>query len=96
MEETAEMMNLFWKATKIGDKGTERMDAFIKRNCELCDVVMENHRGENVLIVTHAANARAIDYYFIGKPKNYDFNKRVIAIGELILMDDNPIEQINI
>jgi len=84
MEETAEMMKSFWQAAQTGDRGTESMAAFIKRNCDLCDVVTKEHSGENVLIVTHAANARVIDYYFSGRPKNYDFNKRVLEKGELI------------
>ena len=85
LEETAEMMKAFWIAAQTGDKGVERMDAFIARNCELCEAITKNHRGENVLIVTHAANARAINYFFTGKPGLYDFNKKVIDIGETIL-----------
>jgi len=84
LEETAEMMKSLWKATQTGDKGTERFETFIMRNCELCNDLIKDHRGENVLIVTHAANARVIDYYFTGKPKDYDFTKRIIEKGELI------------
>lgn len=29
-------------------------------------------QGENVLIITHAANARVVNYYFTGKPKDYN------------------------
>jgi probable phosphoglycerate mutase len=49
---------------------------------------MEEHKGKNVLIVTHAANTRIINYYFNGKPKNYDFGKRVIEKGELIMLEN--------
>ena len=88
MEETAEMMRLFWQAIKTGDKGTENFDAFVKRNCDLCDIITEEHNGENVLIVTHAANARAINYYFSGKPTDYDWSKRIIEKGELITFEN--------
>jgi probable phosphoglycerate mutase len=77
MEETADMMKSFWQAIQTGDKGTENFKTFIKRNCDLCDLVTEEYKGKNVLMVTHAANARVIHYYFIGKPENYDFNKKL-------------------
>jgi broad specificity phosphatase PhoE len=83
-EETADMWKSFWQAVMSGDKGTERWKDFMKRSCDFCDMVMEDHKGENVLIVTHAANARTIDYYFKGKPGDYDFLRRVIDKGELI------------
>ena len=50
MEETAEMMRLFWQAIKSGDKGTECFDTFIKRNCDFCDMIMNQHQRENILI----------------------------------------------
>lgn len=83
-EETAEAMQLLWQAVKGGDRGTESLEAFIKRNCDVCDIVAREHKGENVLIVTHALNSRVINYYFTGRPENYDFGKRVIDKGELI------------
>lgn len=83
-EETAESMKLFWQAIKNGEMGTERYDAFIKRNCDVCDEIMEKYRYKNILIITHAANARVIDYYFKGKPANYDFSNKVIEKGEFI------------
>jgi len=88
-EETAETIQLFWQAIKSGDKGTESLETFMKRNCDLCDIIMEEHKGKNVLIVTHAANTRVIDYYFKGKPKDYDFNKRVVEEGELITFENS-------
>ncbi|WP_069997167.1 histidine phosphatase family protein [Cellulosilyticum sp. I15G10I2] len=88
MEETEEAMKLFWQAIKTGNMGTESFEAFIKRNCDLCDIIMEKQKGKNVLIVTHAANVRVINYYFKGKPKNYDFSKRVIEKGELIMLEN--------
>jgi len=85
-EETAEAMKLFWQAIKSGNMDTESFEAFIKRNCDLCDIIMEEHKGKKVLIVTHAANVRVINYYFKGKPKNYDFGNRVVEKGELITL----------
>ena len=78
-EETAEAMKLFWQAIMSGDKGTESFKEFMKRNCDFCDMIMEDHKGKNVLIVTHGANARVIDYYFKGKPKDYDFVNQVLS-----------------
>ena len=78
------MWKLFWQAVMSGDKGTESFKDFMKRNCDFCDMIVEDHKGENVLIVTHAANVRIIDYYFKGKPRDYDFLGRVIDKGELI------------
>ena len=39
-------------------------------------MVMEDYKDKNVLIVTHAGNVKAINYYFIGKPKDFDFTKK--------------------
>ena len=89
MEETAETMKLFWLAIQNGDKGTEYFETFIRRNCEVCDMIMEKHKGKNVLIVTHAANARVIDFYFKGKPNDYDFNKRIVEMGEFIILKNS-------
>ncbi len=87
-KETAVMMILFWRAIKTGAKGTERHDAFMKRNCDLCDTIMKDYKGKNVLIVTHAGNVRAINYYFTGKPEGYHFVKKVIDKGELVTYEN--------
>jgi len=47
----------------------------MNRNCNFCEMIAQNYKGKNVLIVTHAVNIRVIDYYFNGKPKDYDFTK---------------------
>ena len=83
-EETPEMMKRFWQATANGDNGTEKIDDFMKRNFDFCDMIAEKYNGQNVLIVTHAANVRVIIYYFHGKPMDYNFNKTLIKSGELI------------
>ena len=89
MEETADMMRAFWQAIQTGDKDTERMDLFIKRNCDLCEMITEKHKGENVMIVTHAANVQVIDYYFNGRPENYRFfGKMVVEKGEFITYEN--------
>ena len=85
MEETPEMMEAIFQAFQTGDKGTERIDSFIKRNCDFCDFVTSEYKGKNVLIVTHALNTRVINYYFNGKPKDYDFRKRVVDSGRVII-----------
>jgi broad specificity phosphatase PhoE len=74
-EETRETMALLWQAVMSGDKGTESYKAFMKRNNDFCDMIAEKYSGKNVLIVTHAANIRVIDYCFSGKPKDYNFFK---------------------
>lgn len=87
-EETAESMNLFWQAVMNGDKGTENFKDFIKRNCNFCNMITEEYKGKNILIVTHAANARVINYYFTGKSKEYDFSKAVAPNGEILKFKD--------
>lgn len=82
--ETPKMMKSMWQATQTGDKGTEKFSDFIKRNCDLCDIIKNEHKGENILIVTHAINTRVINYYFTGKPTDYNWNKRVMEKGEVI------------
>ena len=90
-EETAETMKLLWQAVMNGDKGTESFKDFMKRNCDFCDMIAEDHKGKNVLIVTHAVNIRVINYYFNGKPKDYDFNKHVIKTGGLLTFENSKI-----
>ena len=90
-EETADAVKLFWQAISSGDMGTESFKEFTKRNCDFCDMIMEEHKEKNILIVTHAANARVINYYFNGKPKNYDFSKAVAENGGLLTFDNSKI-----
>jgi len=90
-EETAETMKLLWQALMNGDKGTESFKDFMKRNCDFCDMIAEDHKGKNVLIVTHAVNIRVINYYFNGKPKDYDFIKHVIKTGGLLTFENSKI-----
>lgn len=88
MEETPEMMKAFWQAIQTGDRGTENFRSFIKRNCDVCDMIEKDYKGKNVLIITHAANARVVNYYFTEKPQKYDWNKQVIQKGELITFEN--------
>ena len=83
-EENEESMKLFWQAIKTGDKGTEPFDDFMKRNASFCNMIVEEYMQKNVLIVTHSANARIINYYLSGKPENYDFTKAVARNGEIL------------
>lgn len=87
-EETPEMMKQFWQAAANGDRGTEKIDDFKKRNFDFCDMIKNEYNGKNILIVTHAANIRVISYYFLGKPKGYDFNKTLIKSGGLITFEN--------
>lgn len=87
MEENAESMALFWRAVMNGDRGTENYKEFISRNCAFCDWIMANYYKKDVLIVTHAANARVLNYYFTGKPKSYDFMKPIGRSGDAVLLD---------
>jgi probable phosphoglycerate mutase len=84
-ETDAEIWKLALQAIMIGDKGTVSFEDFMKRNCDFCDMIVKDHKGENVLIVTTAGNLRVIDYYFKGKPMDYDFTIRtLISNGELL------------
>jgi len=87
-KETLLMRFLFLRAIKTGASGTERFDTFIDRNCALCDEITKKHRDKNVLIVTHAANARVINYYFNGKPNNYNFMKGVCRNNEFLAFEN--------
>jgi len=88
MEETAEAQKMFLEAIQNGDMGTETMESFLKRNCDFCDMLSRDYRGKNILIVTHAANTRAIDYYFSGKPKIYNFVNRVVESGGFVTFEN--------
>jgi len=90
-EETAEALKLFWQASMSGDKGTESSKDFIERNCDFCDMVVEDQKEKNVLIVTHSANARVVNYYFNDKPKDYDFFNSVINNGGLLIFNNSKI-----
>jgi probable phosphoglycerate mutase len=55
-------------------------------------MIKEKHEGKNILIVTHAGNVRVIDYYFNGKPRDYNFNKpTVIKTGGLHTFENSKI-----
>jgi len=87
-KETLLMGLLFLQAIKTGVRGTERFSVFIERNCALCDEITEKYRGKNVLIVTHAANARVINYYFNGKPDDYNFMKAVCKNNKFLIFEN--------
>lgn len=60
-EETADTMKQFWQAVTRGVKGTENFKDFIERNCDFCNMITKVQKGKNILVITHAANARAIN-----------------------------------
>ena len=88
-EETVDALKLFWQAIGSGNMGTESFKEFTKRVCDFCDMIMEEHKDKNVLIVTHSANARVINYYLNGKPKHYDFGESVIKNGGLLTFENS-------
>ena len=77
-------IKLFWQAIKTGDKGTESFDSFMKRNASFCNMLTKEYTQKNVLIITHAANMRIINYCLSGKPEKYDFTKSVARNGEIL------------
>ncbi len=87
-EETGEMWKDFYKAAENGDMGAEKINDFMERNFSFCDTVSESCKGKNILIVTHAANIRAIVYYFQGKPADYDFSSTPVKSGEMIVFEN--------
>jgi broad specificity phosphatase PhoE len=83
-ETDVEAMKLFWQAVMSGDKGVENYREFMKRCCDFCDMIVEKYNGKNVLIVSHGVVSRVINYYFKGKPRDYDFMPGVIKNGGLL------------
>jgi len=51
-------------------------------------MISTEFRGKNILIVTHAANARVINYYFSGKLFDYDFRTLVTGNGEILRFEN--------
>lgn len=87
-EETADSLQLFWQAIKNGDKGTEKLQLFVNRTLDFCNMIMKDYIENDVLIVTHSANARIINYFFKGKPDNYDFKRSVVKNGGLLTYEN--------
>jgi broad specificity phosphatase PhoE len=90
-ETDTEAMKLLWQAVMSGDKGAESYKDFMKRCCDFCDMIVEDHEDKNVLIVTHGVVARLINYYFKGKPKDYNFWPTVVKNGGLLTFEYSKI-----
>ena len=89
-ETDVEVRKQIAEAIMSGDKGTESFKDFMKRCCDFCDMIVEKYDRKNVLIVTHAGNTRVIDYYFKGKPGDYNFNKpTIIKTGGLLTFENH-------
>jgi probable phosphoglycerate mutase len=58
------------------------MGDFMQKQFIFCDMVMNQYAGKNLLVVTHAVNIRAIDFYMKGKPSGYNFSVTPIKSGE--------------
>ncbi len=84
LKETPEAFKELWLASIDGSRGVENFEDFKLRNCNFCDMVNDHYKDKDVLIVTHALNARVINYYFTGKSEVYDFKKAVARNGEII------------
>jgi broad specificity phosphatase PhoE len=84
-----EAMKQLWQAIMSGDKGTERFKDFMKRVCDFCDMIVEDYQDKNILIITHGVIARVINYYFKGKPRDYDFMPRVVKNGGLLTFENS-------
>lgn len=87
-DENAESFRQFFKAAQDGSKGVETFKSFIARTSAFCDMLVNEYKGKNVLVVTHAANARVINWYFEGKPKDYDFGKTFSTKGGVTLYNN--------
>lgn len=70
------------------NRGTEPFEDFKKRTCEFCDMLVTNYEGKDVLIITHAANVRVINYYFTGKSEAYNFCKPIGRNGEVVILEN--------
>lgn len=88
MEETPDMWKSFFRAAESGERGVEKLGDFMKRSFSFCDMLKEKYQGKNVLVVAHAANVRAIVYYFRGKPTEYDFHKTPVKSGERMTFEN--------
>lgn len=82
-EETPESMRLFWQAVQSGTHHVETFKHFLGRHQSFCKM-LSLYKDKNILIVTHAANTRAIDYFLNGMPHDYDFSKAVVKSGEYL------------
>jgi probable phosphoglycerate mutase len=90
-QETADSLKLFWQAISSGTMGTESFREFAERVCGFCDMVVQDHKDTNVLVVTHSANARVVNYYFNGKPRDYDWWRSVLENGGLLTFENSGI-----
>ena len=77
----------FGLSLKKGKNGVERLDKFTARNVDFCEKVLEPLKGKNILVVSHHGNAVAFDYFFRGKPKGYNFGKRIVGNGGILTFD---------
>lgn len=82
--ETQESFEAFGNACKNGSLGVEKFTVFIDRMVSFCEMLVNEYNDRNVLVITHAFNARVMNYFFQGQPKNYDFMKSVGSSGECI------------
>jgi len=79
----------FVRAVKRGARGAERFDLFLARNIDFFENILKpgQKSGEDILVVSHEGNAKALDFYLKGKPKGYRFSKRLIENGGILVFE---------
>lgn len=61
----------------------EPIQALFKRVYKCMDRIIEEYRGKNIVLVTHAGVAQAIECYFNGLPKDRNIEKLALKTGEI-------------
>jgi broad specificity phosphatase PhoE len=54
-------------------------------------MIVEDHKDQNVLIVAQGVISRLINYYFRGKPGDYNFWPGVVKNGGLLTFENSKI-----
>ena len=61
----------------------EPIQTLFKRVYSYMDEIIENFKSKNIVLVTHAGVAQAIECYFNGLPKDKDIGKLALKNGEV-------------
>lgn len=69
----------------------ENIVDFRKRVKEYIDYILDNYRGKNILIVTHAGVCIYARCYFEGDPQNGDYSKYKIKNCEVLEYENNTL-----
>jgi len=84
-KEIAEQLKTFdFNSPNENRYGVENVEVLQERiNCFMNEI-MQNYKGKNVLIVTHAGVVMRIREYFEGKPKNGDYNAYLVKNCQIL------------